>query len=513
MSVKHIKTIVKVLFFIDGWFFWIRKKCKISAEILDFYKKGVTFISVKTYIFRRYLYHRKHIMKKLLFLALLAIIVSCSKDDEPVINSDTNNETDPVNDSITYFTLKVNEFYIGEVVNSGYLILNDNEGNILAHTQIENNKEYVFKAKKGEEKESFTVSRFMYRNRKSSQVNFLSSFFNIKKGTTWNFEGSDTSGGVITNPNDLKSFSLKIQNIEGYNKVSISSNNGGGSYSGSGTNNSMDYNVSFRNNYNKFLITVHFELEKSKYILIDNVQDQQEVIVDGSELKEFDSYIPINLPNDGNAYFKDLRANLTPEEKFETTLFTKIESEAVANFGVFDNFYDFNISIYTSNTAENYSYNYTRESPTLEAVTIPPYSTDFKLISSSKNAFEFTASQKYSTKRSTWSYQISDFVEKKFRYDTWSFRSNELAYQTIPKLPQEFLELYPHFKAENLKYEETNFSKGYIHGGFFTDENSSENSNMKVIESLTFKNPDYNKSFKKNEDFEKMIKELQNYNY
>lgn len=47
LSIKHIKTIVKVLFFVDGWFLWIRKKCKISTEILDFYKKGVTFIPTK----------------------------------------------------------------------------------------------------------------------------------------------------------------------------------------------------------------------------------------------------------------------------------------------------------------------------------------------------------------------------------------------------------------------------------------------------------------------------------
>ncbi len=513
MSVKHIKTIVKVLFFIDGWFFWIRKKCEISAEILDFYKKGVTFISVKTFIFRRYLYHRKHIMKKLLFLALLAIIVSCSKDDEPVINSDTNNETDPVNDSITYFTLKVNEFYIGEVVNSGYLILNDNEGNILAHTQIENNKEYIFKAKKGEEKESFTVSRFIHRNRESSQVNFLSSFFNIKKGTTWNFEGYQTSS-AITNAEGAnkgsKSFSLKIQNISGHNSVQISSTQGGISRSSSETSNSIDYDpITFNENQNKFLITVHFESEKSKYFFIDNVQDQQEIIVDGSELKEFDSYIPISLPNDGNTYSKDLSANLAPEERFSTTWFSQIESEVASNFGVFENFHDFEIYISTSNTAENYSYFYSRNSPTLEAVIISPYNTDFELINSSVNAFEFTGNQKYTTKRSSWSYRFNDFVEKKIRYDSWSFRSNELAYQTTPKLPQEFFDLYSHFKIENLEYEETIFSNGFTYENLFIDVNSSENGGTKFTESLTFKNPDYNnKSFKKNEDFEKIIKEL-----
>ncbi|WP_438426413.1 hypothetical protein [Aquimarina macrocephali] len=456
-------------------------------------------------------------MKKLLFLALLVITISCSKDDEPVLNSDTNNETDPVNDSITYFTLKVNEFYIGEIVNSGYLILNDNEGNVLAHTQIENNKEYVFKAKRGEEKESFTVSRFMYRNRESSQVNFLRSFFNIKKGTIWNFEGFDTSS-VITNREGTnkgsKSFSLKIQNISGHNSVQISSTQGGISSSSSETANSIDYDpISFNENQNKFLITVHFESEKSKYFFIDKVQDQQEIIVDGSELKEFDSYIPINLPNDGNTYSKDLSANLAPEERFSTTWFSKIETEAASNFGVLESFYNFSINIHTSNTVENYSYSYTRKSPKLETVTILPYNTDFKLINSSINAFEFTGNQKYSSKLSRWSHRISDFVEKKFRYDSWSFQSNEHVYQTTPKLPQEFFDLYSHFKVEDLEYEETIFSNGFTYENFFVDVNSSENGDTKFTESLTFKNPDYNKSFKKNEDFEKMIKELQNYNY
>ncbi|WP_109851241.1 hypothetical protein [Aquimarina sp. AU58] len=456
-------------------------------------------------------------MKKLLFLALLAITVSCSKDDEPILNPDTDAGTESVNDSITYFTLKVNEFYIGEIVNSGYLIINDNEGNILAHTQIENNKEYVFKAKKGEEKESFTVSRFIYRNREFSQINFLKSSFNIKKGTIWDFKGYDPSSITATTKKTnerLKSFSLKIQNISGHSGAKVSSNNRGSIWSSSSeTTNSINYEpISCDENQNKFLITVHFKSEKSKYFFIDNVQDQQEIIIDGSELKEFDSYIPINLPNDGNTYSKGLRANLTTEEIFETASITKIESEAASTFGILEGFYNFYIHITTSNTAKNYSYSYQNQkvSPSLEAITILPYSTDFKLINSSKNAFEFTTSQKYTTKVSRWSHQISDFNENQDRYDRWVFQSNELAYQTIPKLPQEFFDLYPHFEVENLKYEETKFLS---YKGFFTDENSSENSNTMFTESLTFSNPDYNKSFKKNKDFEEIINELQKYNY
>ncbi|WP_271768866.1 hypothetical protein [Aquimarina algiphila] len=457
-------------------------------------------------------------MKKLLFLVLLSITISCSKDDGLVTNSDINNETDPINDSITYFTLKVNEFYIGEIVNSGYLIINDNEGDILAHTKIENDKEYIFKAKKGEEKESFTVSRFIYRDRKSSQVNFLSSFFNIKKGTIWNFEGSETNRSIANTKvigKDTKILNLKIQNIDGYSTVGISSNNGSLSTSSSFTSNSIDYDpIVLQNKQNKFLITVHFELEKSKYFFIDNVQDQQEIIIDGSELKEFDSYIPINLPNDGNIYSKNLSANLTPEERFSTTWFSRIESEATSNFGVFENFYDFFIDVYTSNDAENYRYSYIQESPTLESLTIQPYSTDFKLINSSLMAFEFTSNQKHNTKSSRWSNRIDNFVDNKFRYDSWSFRSNELPYQTMPKLPKELLDLYPHFKLEDLVYEETSFSNGSTYESFFMSQNSIEdNNNTKFTESLTFKNPDYNKSLKNSEGFEEMIKELQNHHY
>ncbi|WP_062053885.1 hypothetical protein [Aquimarina longa] len=460
-------------------------------------------------------------MKKIFLLAILIITISCSKDDDPINKPNTNNETTPVNDSITYFTLKVNDFYIGKTVNSGYLIINDNEGNILAHTQIENSKEYAFKAKKGEEKESFTVSRFIYSDQEVFQYNFLDSFFNIKKGTTWNFKGRETTSATTRKANNTsKKISLKIKNIDGYSTVYLSSPRGGLNYSASGTANSIDYDsIELHGNPNKILITVHFKEKKSKYIFIDNIQDQQKVSVDGSELKEFDSYIPINIPDDGNTYSKDLTARLTSEESFSTVWFSDIESEAASNFGILKGFYDFYIHIFASNNAENYSYRYIKRSPTLDAITVSPYSTDFKVINSSMNAFEYTytMNQKHSTKQSTWTLSINDNKKNKFRTDNWAFRSNELPYQTIPKLPQEFLDLYPFFKVENLEYNSTGFSKGVTYENFFTDDNSFENNNTYIKESLIFTNPDYDnnksKSFKKNKEFEEMMKEFQHYNH
>ncbi len=455
-------------------------------------------------------------MKKLLFVVVLAIAISCSKDDEPVINPDTTNETDPVNDSITYFTLKVNDLYIGDFINSSYLIINDNEGNILANTQIENSKEYVFKAKKGEEKESFTVSSFRYRNGEFSQFNLLGSYFNIKKGAVWNFNGYDPSTVIDNNGGtngELKNFSLKIQNIEGYSKAEISSNRGpiGSSYSG--TTNSIEYDpISFYENYNKFLITVHFKSEKSKYILIDNIQDQQEVIVDGSELKEFDSYIPIHLPNDGNIYNKGLMARLPSNEVYSTSSFTEIKSLETSNFGMLEDFYIHTIDVFTSNHEKNYNYRYSRTSPEKPKPVTIEYSTDFKLINNSRNAFEFTTGQKYTTKASAWSYYNTNAINNFYLYSGWIFNSNELPYQTLPKLPQEFLDLYPQFTIEDLEYEYTSFSNGSIYENFFTGVNSFDNTKTWFRESLTFENPDYNRSFKKNKDFEKMRKEFQHYN-
>ncbi len=454
-------------------------------------------------------------MKKILLfiMVVLTITVSCSKDDS--INL-TDEESSTENDSITYFTLKVGKNYVGEVFNSGYIIINDNEGNILEHAPIENEKEYVFKAKKGEEKESFTVSRLTNRDRTNFKTNILVSYFNVKKGAVWNFKGFATSGGTTTTDEttpESPSFSLKIQNIDGFSNVAISSVNGGVGYSFSGTDNSIDYDpISFDANQNKFMLTIHFKTEKSKYIFIDNIQDGQEIIVDGSELKEFDSYVPITLPNDGNIYRKELMASLNPEERFEISPFyNRIENVEASNFGILKDFYNFRASVSTSNPEKNYSYRYDVESAELEAISIPQYGTDFKLINNSINAFQFTVNYLHDTKSSKWSYDIDDFENRIFRYDSWVFHSNGLPYQTIPKLPQEFLNKYPNFKIENLQYEDTIFSNGFDYETFFSGASNSEN-NQRIWEYLTFRNPDYDKSFKKNEAFEKMIEEFESYN-
>ena len=456
-------------------------------------------------------------MKKIYVLVLTAIIAfSCSKDDDTtpeIENQEVKEEEEEViaeNDSLVYFTLKTNAYYVENFIESSYLILNDVDGNILEHTVIENDKVYEFKAKKEEAPEIFTVSRYIKINQSYFKYNSLNSYYNIEKGTVWNFNGSKLDDNEEVVVIERKSFNLVVENVS-EDVINYTLSTPSDYFSRTHYGYRYDANIEFNNvelekQDSKFLLTLHFKDGKSKYMIIDNIIEDEERIVNADNLNEFDSYIPINLPKSSENYHKSLDFDYNDKVYTTTKYGVNIINNVQPTFGVLNDFENFRVSI--SSRGENFLYNYSQNTKELNDITINQFNTDFEIISNYEKQFEFTTNVNHNHKHSSWSYNI----ENGFDYENfnWYFHSDSRSYFVTPKIPQEFLDLYSNFDFSKLEYDSTVLEKSErAYNPFGEYQETAEEFPQFVKERITFYSLEAKNKSSKNQKFQEKIKQIE----
>ncbi|UZO81942.1 hypothetical protein NBT05_05615 [Aquimarina sp. ERC-38] len=451
----------------------------------------------------------------ILFTFITLSIISCSKDEELTPETFAEEEENEEqfeqdqeieNDSIVFFTVKVNPYYLGDLIASTYIIINDANGNLINHTMVQNNKTYEFKVKKGEGFDKFTVSKFDNIIRPNYQYSSLNTFFHIDQGTVWNFNGA--SQNLTLDNSNFKTFSLKVENVKDYNSYELSSpiNNSYPGYENSGTIN-FD-NVEFIENETKLLLTIHFTTEKSKYVYIDNIIEGEERVIDAADLKNFDSYVPIDLPTDNKNFSKLLSFNVGNSGVYTTSSFfgTEISSIRNANFGILPEFENFTVRINRSNLDENYRYQYYQSAKILKEISVSSFGKNFQVSNENRESFLFTSDFTYDTKYSSWIYSKQE--DSNYEYAVWNFHSNTENYTKVPVLPKEFLEMYTNFDISKLKYDSTKLIKTNEPYSFFTT-NTNDNDFTEVLrEDIIFFKPVTKNKLFKSKKFEEEFKLL-----
>ncbi|MFL1894271.1 hypothetical protein ACJRPK_01130 [Aquimarina sp. 2-A2] len=425
----------------------------------------------------------------LLLLVLLAGI-SCSKDDSG--NPEPNPENpktgeEVINDSIIFFTLNVKKYWQENgFYKSGYIIINDEDGRLIDYRKIKNDSQYVFKAKKTEVLDKFTVTRFVNGGSNSLNVNIADSYHNIEKDAVWNL------GGVVANSDSGNQanrvlFNLQVENISGWTDYALSNNKGHLTNAISEDLSSIDFSTISMVENDIFMLTIHFESQPSKYMLLEGIKDGDLLTVNGNDLLPFDSSIQVNLPNDGYVYTKNLRADHRDSSTFITNNGVEIKPRISDNLELLDAFSNYIIAIRTSDPEKDlsYSYNYSTLSP--KNINVPALNSDFMLINSNFHAFEFETNQEYDTKISVWRNDLNSSLNS---INILTFNSNEQDFSGMPEYPTELFISYPEFDLETLEYERTSLTKGWIpYTDFFKNNAVEDDSQDTTSEVFRFTNP------------------------
>jgi len=294
-------------------------------------------------------------MKTYFLLVILAIIFSissCSKNDDSLtslqaVDPDTGGEID--NDSIVYFSINVNPYWLNDQLRSTYIVINDPDGTLIDHQKVENDTRYEFKIKKEDVKESYTITRFIdYLDELGTyRVTAAQTYYNIEKGSIWNLNAKRPNTNGSGNSSASVVFNFKVENIEGWSDHFVHRSDGFAGFVSNETPTSLEYmNVALREN-EKLMLTIHFDAKSSKYVFIDPPNNDNVVTIDGSSLLDFDSFVNINVPNDGNEYNKTVFADYLDLGTFFTSFNTKIISSKSDKIGLLDSFNNYEIQVFT----------------------------------------------------------------------------------------------------------------------------------------------------------------------
>lgn len=409
-------------------------------------------------------------MKKLIIpLLSLLFIAGCSKDE----NNPSTTTTDPIE---TFFSLDLDTKDL-EILEDGYILLNDAEGNVLGHEKITEAKKYEFKSKKSKLKGNILLSLLFLKKDETKKVfrHRAVSIQNVPLNSSWsmNLRKSDENNPKIK-------FTLKV---EGNNWVNIGVNpylKEGSGYnvrtSGSSDANSFVLDVTITK-ADKYLVTAE-ENKAFKYYWLENVKD--------NETRN------LSFKND----FKDYASSLGIEDKegyeyinYSASILENLHKATVFS-GSFSKKYDTHTpKLYfiteegkykTTISASNYSNGNEKNSYRYEKVGAKPttpiiipktnFSATQKVFFDTKfttdiTDYTFTETEWYWTDK-----PLNNYESDKFSSIRWNILTDGKSTFKAPNLPEDIKTEYPNFNATKLKYDGTTIKKGLTYQEFLNEQ-------------------------------------------
>lgn len=415
-----------------------------------------------------------------LFLFTL-FLAGCSKTEEKIFIENQENpdiEEEPevleqVNE--TYFTLNVAPNWLSEDSIDNWIIIHDENGNLLDYSKYKNGDELSFEAINDSVSENLritTLSYFKYTSEEKRNY-YLNTYPNVPKNSIWNLKILSSTGDALLENPIIGKFNLKVDNIPGVKIHTLSVDNRINNQSANikiSESNSQYYQLNIneidlteRDNY--FLSILDGD-NNLKYIFFDNIQNGENINLDYQDFKDFDSYLNIDLPP--QQYLKLYPTVLAyPEYTTQTNAvytFNHPYDSSYWNLGLdfikigyLNEFKKYEIRFELS--LDGYSYNYVKIGSKTNNLSIPemPNITykDYSIYD-----FSFSTNTEYHRKTNTWKYNSDNSST------TWSIFSDSKSNLNFNHLPEEITNTYPDINIDAMKF---NRSELYLIGESQTD--------------------------------------------
>lgn len=408
-------------------------------------------------------YHEKHVnpaisrLRNIIALfSFILILVSCSRD-APFPNE---NLELPVVEEL-YFSFKANK---DTSESDNWVIIHNENGELLDYKSFEENDYLEFKTKSPLLTDKISISLFSYSEINGNIYHTIATTTGIDKGSVWDDENETiTVGATNTLVGDFSFTLIDFPEIKLFN---ISNENGGigGGLSGSGSGGVWTYSASNYSLYekNNYLFTIVESNADSKYFYLQDIQNEDNILINYSEFKLFDSYLNIDLPLN-SSYVMVLFGFEDYQDYFDGDGYKLSQIFPFNNYDVNQNplrigyLNRFNKYMTQFNVYfENYIYNYKKYGSKPNEIIVPENLT-FSISDNSVRNFEFSTNITFVKYVSKWSYSIgirnTDWIGS-----FWRVESSTNMYPKIGNLPDELFQLYQDLDVNSLEYSQTIFT-------------------------------------------------------
>ena len=395
-----------------------------------------------------------YLIKKNVLFSLALLLISCSGDDSP-------NEILEVPVPELYFSFKANN---DTSESENWIIIHNENGELLDYKSFEENDYLEFKTQNPLLTDNISITLFTYSKINGNKLHAITTTTGVDKGSIWDDENKPITEGATDVL--IGSFNFALTNFHKIEWLNISNENGemGGGLSGSEngsvwTYSDSDYTLYEKNNY---MFTIVENNLDSKYYYLQDIQDGDNISLDYSEFKLFDSYLNINIPINSSYLmvllgFEDYQDYFDGNGYMLSQIFPFNNDDVNQNpirIGYLDrlNKYMTQFSVYF----DNYTYNYKKYGAKPNEIIVPDNST-FSITNNSVQNFEFSTNVNFIKYTSYWSYNTgtwnSDWVE-----NVWKVESPTNLYHNIGNLPDEIFQLHQQLDVNSLEYFRTDFT-------------------------------------------------------
>ncbi|MER3373127.1 MAG: hypothetical protein RIM83_00660 [Allomuricauda sp.] len=407
------------------------------------------------------------------------IIINCSKDPSLTNEPDPEDVVEPTPEEPTpeepvltqevYFTFTTDESFQTEEGQEDWLILHDNEGELLDFRSFEKGEQLIFEKRSDSIPDSFSVTVLKVQFPDSDECignaqHALQTYPEIEKGSIWTFPNNEFPDSGI--PEKLGEFSFTVTDIPGTDESRLFQNSFVStpwyySYISShitpnGTNTAFTINSAQMNLYEntKYLISIMDEELNLKYKFFESPLADEVLNYSFDEFQEYDSYayLPAYPPNLDNSFMLVGQVKGENRSRDMGYLIQNIRHTEIQDplpIGFLDEF-DYYISSFELNF-EKYRYRYVRfgEKPQIEIPNEPVVSISNTEVAS----FEMTTDLDYIRKSNRWRHTNSGPCS----YTSWTIHSDQNNYPKNIALPQSITEQYDLMKIDELEFQHTTF--------------------------------------------------------
>lgn len=428
----------------------------------------------------------------LIFLLTL-FLTSCSKTEEKIISDNQENpdikEEPEVPEQVdeTYFTLNVATDWLSENSIDNWIIIHDENGELLAHKSFANGTTLTFDALQKEVTDIIHITTlYVVTSTDLTKEYRLETHTGIPKSTTWNFKKSVLNTLPLTPNPKIGTFDIIVENLPNIHRHYLSGiNNISNSISEITTSDLQPthWKLHIKNTdlheQDHYILIILDENQSLKYIELEDIQDQEILHLDYSDFNEFDDYLNIELPtavtkSDPTVYM------LKDEKESTQSLFTLSHHFNSAywfkgldfiKIGFLNQYatYDVDISL----DLGDYTYRYQKKGPKTEVLEIPAKPVITYDDSSIYN-FSFATTTEYVSKTNFWT---SDLDQNTNSITLWTVHSDSNLESNISfkKLPDDILDSHPDLNINSMIFSSTNLKiKG---ASYLTDIESDYETN------------------------------------
>jgi len=363
----------------------------------------------------------------------------------------------------TYFTLNVDANYNNAILNSGYIIIHDANGELLDFKEYAPGTNLIFESEEGDTvSDKITITQFSHTDFGGNEDYYaINTFPLIDKGATWDF-----FRGINTfNPNGK--FDVRLNDVPDWKYYNLSNKHGHGVRGSSFYkyfNNPEDaepfiaIEKTDHFNENDFILSVVDENSDLKYADILDVQQNDSIVLNNSELTFFDSYLEVALP-DYDRFFHSVQGYETDQDfdadgliLNESTDYTFTEKVDSIQLGYLSRFSRFRTFV-NYNKGDYYQYRLKLYGPEPNEVVIPAEGS-LMITDSTLTGFKFETDLSFQRQRSTWS-TMRTFGSVDYSSTFWIVYAPNANDITVYNIPEEITQQYSNLDIDLLRHEST----------------------------------------------------------